>query len=195
MSPSHAQRTRTPSAAAFRASPGAGLVLQNSSGSNLTVAADGNFTFATPVASRTTRCISVDSTDWSNLHGCQRFRRTVGSAAITSVNVSCRAQVGKFLYVSNTTTNNIYSYSINPSTGALAALGTPVATDVAPTGVTVVPSEKFLYTTNTGSSSNPPTVSAYSINGATGALTQLAGSPYPLSVSAPPGNGPSTLAP
>ena len=174
---------------------GAGLVLQNNSGSNLTVAADGNFTFATPVASGANYAVSVSTQPTGQTCTVASGSGTVGSAAITGVNVSCRAQVGKFLYVSNTTTNNIYSYSINPSTGALTALGTPVATGVAPTGVTVVSSEKFLYTTNIGASSNPPTVSAYSINGATGALTQLAGSPYPLSVSAPPGNGPSTLAP
>lgn len=61
------------------------------------------------------------------------------------------------------------AYSIDPSTDALTAIG---ATPIVGTSLSIDPSGAFLYTTGTRSG-----VYAFSISGASGALTALSGSP------------------
>ena len=55
---------------------------------------------------------------------------------------------GKYVYVVNQTSNDIYSYSINPDTGALTGLGTTSIggfTDMVLTRLTIDPNGHFLY--------------------------------------------------
>lgn len=81
---------------------------------------------------------------------------------------------GTFLYVA---ANGVDAYSINQTTGALTAVsGAPYTTPAAPFGVTVDPTGKFLYASifgNLTNSQTAPDVITYSINGTTGALTEL----------------------
>jgi 6-phosphogluconolactonase (cycloisomerase 2 family) len=63
-------------------------------------------------------------------------------------------------------------FAISSTTGALAAVGIPVATGVNPVSVTVESMGRFAYVVNQGSN----TVSTFSINGTTGGLTAV-GSP------------------
>src|SRR5262249_565714 len=100
-----------------------------------------------------------------------------------------------FLYVPNSGSNNVSAYSINANTGELTALGSPVATDPAPSSLTVDSSERLLYITHTGTASSPPVISGFAINNTTGALTQTPGSPYPLWASVPVANGPTNITP
>lgn len=87
---------------------------------------------------------------------------------------------GRFAYVASAGTNGtgVYGFSINSTTGALTAItGSPF--DVATAGtepqfVTVDPSGKFAYTANQGKG----TVSGFTIDQTTGALTAVSGSPY-----------------
>jgi len=91
-----------------------------------------------------------------------------------------------FLYVINQingASNQIYGYNVNESTGALTALaGFPVATGGNGTfnthseQITIDRRNRRLFVINDGSN----TVSAYSINSATGALTALPFSPIAL---------------
>ena len=74
----------------------------------------------------------------------------------------------KFAYVANQSPNNIAAYAINAGTGALAAIGSPVAAGTGPVSVAVDPSGRFAYAANRTSSD----VSAYSI-GASGALSAI----------------------
>jgi 6-phosphogluconolactonase (cycloisomerase 2 family) len=112
----------------------------------------------------------------------------VTNAAVTSVNVTCVTQVGRFVYVANAGSNNISAYSINASTGALTAVpGSPFPADQAPASVSANGAGTLLYVSNQGSSTVPPRLSGYSINGTSGALTQLANSPFDLSNPPPPG--------
>ena len=84
---------------------------------------------------------------------------------------------GRFAYVANTA-GSVAEYTINSSSGALAAIpGSPLTVGSTPTAVAVDPSGRFAYVTNGGSGS--PFVSAYAINTSTGALTQISGSPFP----------------
>jgi 6-phosphogluconolactonase len=80
----------------------------------------------------------------------------------------------KFLFASNDGSNNVSAFTINASTGALTAVGTPVATGSSPELMAVTPNGKFLYVANVGGAN----VSAYSIDRTTGTLTAVPGSPF-----------------
>ncbi len=85
----------------------------------------------------------------------------------------------KFAYVTNRGDSKISAYTINSSTGALSGVsGSPFAAGPGPTSVTVHPSGRFAYVANLCDSCPRGTVSAYTINSATGALSAVAGSPF-----------------
>ena len=94
---------------------------------------------------------------------------------------------GKFVYVANAfgvgpnPPSSISAYIIDSATGALSAVaGSPFLTRTFAGGLAVDPSGKFVYVGNAGSNQpNQPTVSAYSIDTSTGALTPVSGSPFP----------------
>jgi len=85
---------------------------------------------------------------------------------------------GKFAYVANSSSNTVSGYSIDATSGALTPLaGSPVLTQFTPVSIAAVAptsSAKFAYVVNSGSN----TVSGYSIDATSGALTPLAGSPF-----------------
>jgi 6-phosphogluconolactonase len=75
---------------------------------------------------------------------------------------------GKFLYVTNSGSNNISAYSINSSTGALTPLiGSPIPTGVFPSSVTVHPTGTFAFATNELFDN---TVSVYQVDATSGLL-------------------------
>ncbi len=112
----------------------------------------------------------------------------------TNANAIAIDPAGKFLFVANQgdfstpSSGTISVFSVN-GTSLTEVAGSPfpaaqplATTGTGPTAVAVSVDSKFLYVANTFAN----TVSAYSIN-STGALTELAGSPYPV------GNAPSAL--
>ena len=84
---------------------------------------------------------------------------------------------GKFAYVANggcpdTFAGNVSMFGIDGTTGALTSIGSPVAADFGPHSVTVDASGKFVYVANDGAFEvTGGSVSMYTINAATGALT------------------------
>src|SRR4029077_10260967 len=87
---------------------------------------------------------------------------------------------GKFLYEVNdkngATTNDLFGFAINPSTGALTPIsGSPFASGTNTLSVSIDPTGKYLYTADSGGDGTPPalptSISAFSINATTGALT------------------------
>ncbi len=70
---------------------GSGLVLQNNAGDDLAIAANGSFTFATPVASGSGYAVTVATQPSSPSQTCSvtSGTGTVGSSNVTSVSVSC----------------------------------------------------------------------------------------------------------
>jgi DNA-binding beta-propeller fold protein YncE len=89
---------------------------------------------------------------------------------------------GQFAYVANANSNNVSAYTINGTTGALTPVaGSPFPAGSFPFSVTVDPMSQFAYVANCTSinCSANSNVSAYTINGTTGALTPVAGSPFP----------------
>src|SRR6266849_2313018 len=97
---------------------------------------------------------------------------------------------GKFAYVVDFF-GGVSAYTINSTTGALSPVpGSPFAAGSGPRSVAVVPSGKFAYVTNQCGNvfcSVSGSVSAYTIDSTTGALSPVPGSPFaagtfPLSV-------------
>ena len=85
---------------------------------------------------------------------------------------------GTFAYVANAgcvggAAGYVSMYTIDPTTGVLASIGPPVSSQDATAGwVTVNPSGKFAYVTNTGDwFTSDGSVATYTINATTGALT------------------------
>jgi len=109
-----------------------------------------------------------------------------GTTAATSSNSAGSANrsaaapdnVAGFAYVTNSGSNDISVYAIDATTGTLSEIaGSPFAGAVSPYSVTVDPSGKFAYVAN-GSSFFSGSVSAFNIDATTGALTEVAGSPF-----------------
>lgn len=97
---------------------------------------------------------------------------------------------GKRLYIAGFYTNSITAFSIGPS-GELSenVPGSPVATDTGPHSIAVDPSGSVLYTANAGTPTatapSPGSVSGFTIDSATGALTPMQGNPQPIAVEGP----------
>jgi 6-phosphogluconolactonase len=83
---------------------------------------------------------------------------------------------GYFVYVTNQgVAGSVTGFAVDQTTGALTPIpGSPFPAGNTPTWISILPSNRFAYVSNTGSNS----ISAYAINTVTGALTQLPGSPY-----------------
>jgi YVTN family beta-propeller protein len=107
------------------------------------------------------------------------FTITAGAVDPQSIAVD---PAGKFVYVmdggcSGGVGGYMSMYTVNPATGALASIGPPVSTygyGVSPAGsLTVDPSGKFAYVTNSGNywDDADGSVSMYTIDATTGALT------------------------
>jgi 6-phosphogluconolactonase len=106
----------------------------------------------------------------------------------TSPNPTQIVRAGNFLYVTDQNNNCVEVFAIASGTGALTqnVPGSPFATDVGPFSLAVDPSGSVLYTNNSGPV--PPgqfqgagSMSAFTINSTTGALTPVAGNPLPIS--------------
>jgi 6-phosphogluconolactonase (cycloisomerase 2 family) len=88
---------------------------------------------------------------------------------------------GKFAYVANlgdvgtSSGGSVSGYTIDPTTGALTAIG-PFMAGIKPVSVAVDPSGKFAYVANFVS--DPMSVSGFTINHASGVLTPITGSPF-----------------
>ena len=96
------------------------------------------------------------------------------------------ARSGSFLFVANENASNVAVFSISPTTGALGTgiAGSPFATDTGPHSLAIGAagtSAAVLYTANAGIS-NAGSVSAFTVNLATGVLMPVAGNPLPIPV-------------
>ncbi|HEX5046863.1 MAG TPA: beta-propeller fold lactonase family protein [Gammaproteobacteria bacterium] len=167
-----------------------GLVLQNNAGNDLAIAANGSFTFSTAIATGGAYAVTVKTQpNLGPLQNCSvtNGAGTVASAAVTNVIVACVTRTAKFLFVTNPGSNTVSGYSINAVTGQLTAVpGSPFATGARPEYVTAEPSGKFVYVTTFGSAAEPARIFGFNLNAGTGALTQLANSPFELSETSPP---------
>jgi 6-phosphogluconolactonase (cycloisomerase 2 family) len=96
---------------------------------------------------------------------------------------------GNYLYVADQLANFVSAFSINPTSGALTALGVPFYNvGISPSGLAISPNGGFLYVANAGANSNNISVfavcdnvvnSCANPNQPDGTLTEIAGSPFP----------------
>ena len=115
------------------------------------------------------------------------FAAEVGSKYVTINPAGTFAYVANFgTFGDNSVAGNIMAYRINPTSGALTPVAvTPLASDgtatseMNPSSITISPPGNFAYVTHSLSNK----ISAYRIDIATGALTEVAGSPLPAGVS------------
>jgi 6-phosphogluconolactonase (cycloisomerase 2 family) len=110
-----------------------------------------------------------------------QFRRFF-VALFALATVSAHAQ---FVYVTNSSSSNsVTAFRMDPTTGALTTVaGSPFAAGSEPNSVVADLSGRFLYVTNESTSTSiPSTVSAYTIDPTSGALTAIAGSPFAAGV-------------
>ncbi len=95
----------------------------------------------------------------------------------------------EFVYVTNLDGDDVSAYSVDPATGALNEVEkSPFKASYSPVSIATDATCKFVFAYNEGtlSPSAPGSISAYSIDQSSGALTQVKGSPFKLSR---PGNG------
>ena len=163
---------------------GSGLTLQINGANDITVNANGSFTFGA-LPSGTAYTVTVRTQPSSPRQSCSvtNGTGTIASGAVTNVAVSCRSLVGKFLYVPNLGSHDVSAYAINTTTGALTAIGAAVPTGNSPLSVSTDPTERFIYTSNSGFAAAPlmptaPSFSGYTINSTTGELSPVTGSPF-----------------
>lgn len=105
---------------------------------------------------------------------------TAGTASTTVLSATLDP-LGRFVYVVNESTSTsststpgtISTYTINPATGALTNTSATTTDGAFPSDATVDPSGRFVYVANEGNdTSTLGTISSYTINQVTGALTK-----------------------
>ena len=102
---------------------------------------------------------------------------TITSGGVSPQSIAVDQQTGKFAYVANegcgdSPFGTVSMYTIDATSGALASIGPPVGSnDEGGHSVTVDPSGKFAYVANWGEGDTAGSISAFTINATTGALT------------------------
>jgi len=154
---------------------GSGLVLQNNASNNLTITANGLFSFTNKIASGAPYAVTVLTQPTKPPQTCTvtNGSGTVAAAPVVNISIACTTNTGRFAYVADTNDgpNGSMSYfTIAASNGALAlGAGSPYPSPAGaqPTAVAVDPTGQFLYVGNVGSSN----ISTYTVDATTGALT------------------------
>ena len=90
-------------------------------------------------------------------------------ANVTDVEVVC----SRFSYVANAGDNTVSAYTVDATSGALAAVGTSVGTGTSPHAIVGTQDKKYVFVANESSNN----ISAFAVNSASGALTAVPGSP------------------
>jgi 6-phosphogluconolactonase (cycloisomerase 2 family) len=158
---------------------GTGLVLNYSDGVNpavqLAVSAPGAFSFP-GIPQGSNYRVTVNTQPTAPPQNCLVTNSfgVAGAENISNISVVCSG-VGRFAYVTNAGDDSISAYSIDATTGALTALGSPVPTGNSPYGIVASPDGLHLYVVNEISNN----ISVYRVDAASGTLSEIVGSPFP----------------
>lgn len=145
------------------------VVLQNNGSNNLSISANGAFTFAGYLTGGSAYKVTVLTQPTGQTCTVSSGSGTVNST-VTSVIVTCsNTSLARFAYVANSGNDSISQYTIGTD-GALTAMATATVTaGTSPYSIAVDPSRKYAYVANSGSNN----ISQYTI-GADGALKPMA---------------------
>ncbi len=165
---------------------GSGLVLTNN-GTNLAVNSNGPFLFGPPLlAIAETYSVSVATQPSNPTQYCivQNSSGTITGANVTSPAVNCSTPRFAFGIAANQSghPHAVVAYLVDPDSGALTPVaGSPYPAGDSTSAIAVDPGTRFLYATNQGAGggAGSNTISAYTIDAASGALTAVPGSPFP----------------
>ena len=94
----------------------------------------------------------------------------IQAANVTDIEVGC----SQHAYVANAGDNTVSAYAVDATSGALAAVGTPVKTGKSPHAIVGTQDRTYVFVGNEGSND----ISAFAVNFASGALTPVPGSPF-----------------
>jgi 6-phosphogluconolactonase (cycloisomerase 2 family) len=154
--------------------------------SAVAVAHSGNFVYVADQANNAVVSFSYDSTSGALTPIAETCPQCFGTNVGNSPSAVFSPPVGDFLYVANSSSNDIYEFVINadgtlsPLNGSTSA--TTVAAGVGPISMTTDPSAKYFYAlANQGSE-----VTGYTLNQVTGALTAITGAGGTVSTGANP---------
>ncbi|WP_213956526.1 beta-propeller fold lactonase family protein [Variovorax sp. dw_954] len=116
---------------------GVGLKLLNNGVDELTIAANGTFSFATSVASGTGYAVTVKTQPTLVTQNCvvTNGAANIGSADVTDVNVACTSQKARYAYLT-TGANKVVPYAIGV-TGQLTLVAGSANTDNGPLSIAV----------------------------------------------------------
>jgi len=124
---------------------GSGLVLQNNGGDDLSISANGSFTFSKAVANESAYAVTIKTQPRALSQTCtvSDGSGTINKSPVHSVRVSCVTlsprfvidPSGRFAYMADRSSYTIFVYTIDQTTGALIA-GTTVAAGIDPDYVT-----------------------------------------------------------
>jgi 6-phosphogluconolactonase (cycloisomerase 2 family) len=137
--------------------------------SAVAVAPDVNAEFAVFVANQSDGTVSV----FGDCCGATLNPNAVPALAAGTAPGSLAIDIANHLYVANQSSNTLSAFASIATNAANMATGS-YATGSMPTSVAIAPLDNFLYVANGGSND----VSAFVLEGTTGALTPLAGSPF-----------------
>jgi 6-phosphogluconolactonase (cycloisomerase 2 family) len=149
----------------------------------------GKFAYVPNLASDEVEVFSIGATGALSVASRVRTRPHAAALAL-GMGTTAVTYTPKFAYVANQNSNNVSMYTINATTGALASTGT-VTAGTQPVSAVVDPSGKFAYVANlcgSVSCSGGGDVLAYTIDGSTGVLSPVPGSPFAA------GNSPRSVA-
>jgi len=140
------------------------------------ISANGEFTldFASSAVVLGHSYVEIAAQPTSPPQRCVFSNAIIQNANDTSVTVSC-VTIVEFSYVTNAADNTLSSYRVDPTTGALAAIGTPTATGASPHAIVSLSNFPYIFIANEGSND----VSVFAPDATTGALTAAPGSPFP----------------
>src|SRR4029077_15847390 len=134
----------------------------------------GKFAYVPTLSANEVEVFSIAATGALSLAGKVRTRPQAAAIAF-SVGTAAVTYTPKFAYVANYDSSDVSGYTVDPSSGALAAApGSPFAGGSGVIGVATDASGKFAYVVNNNSGS----ISAFTISASSGALTPVAGSPF-----------------
>jgi len=84
------------------------------------------------------------------------------------------SRIPRFVYTANHGSNDVSAFVINPGSGALSTVGTPVSAGTQAFSIAADPAGRFLYVGNEASNN----VSGFKIDAGSGALTPVQGQPF-----------------
>lgn len=146
---------------------------------SMAITPNGAFLFVTSPSTGTVSAFAVNNSDGS-IAAVAGSPFTVGAAGATP-NWGTIDSSGKFLYVADSAHNAVLGFSIGTNGTLTAVAGSPFASGVNPTHLTVSAGGTLLFAANTADN----TVSTYVIDGNTGALGGVSGSPFATGGQAP----------